>query len=279
MSDGICSAGVVVGADGSPSAMAAVRWAVAEARMRRVPLGVVHVASEDAAEAALDGIVSDAVSAASAEAAGEELEIGSARLAGDPVSTLTDLSANAAMVVLGRHGGSTRMHRLLGSVSAGVLHHARCPVAVVHADPTVSASTRRRPVLVGVDGSRHSVQAAEIAFEEAAWRGVDVVAMYVCDGAGGPSANRAEVAAKQEEAEYQLDTALAPLGERHPGVAVHRLIRFESPARQLLIQGERAQLVVVGSHGRGALAGVLLGSVSTAVVRDVRAPVIVARRT
>ncbi|KMO74362.1 hypothetical protein BST22_15495 [Mycolicibacterium chubuense] len=279
MSDGICSAGVVVGADGSPSAMAAVRWAVAEARMRRVPLGVVHVASEDAAEAALDGIVSDAVSAASAEAAGEELEIGSARLAGDPVSTLTDLSANAAMVVLGRHGGSTRMHRLLGSVSAGVLHHARCPVAVVHADPTVSASARRRPVLVGVDGSRHSVQAAEIAFEEAAWRGVDVVAMYVCDGVGGPSANRAEVAAKQEEAEYQLDTALAPLCERHPGVAVHRLIRFESPARQLLIQGERAQLVVVGSHGRGALAGVLLGSVSTAVVRDVRAPVIVARRT
>jgi nucleotide-binding universal stress UspA family protein len=279
MSDGICSAGVVVGADGSPSAMAAVRWAVAEARMRRVPLGVVHVASGDAADAALDGILSDAVSAASAEAAGEELEIGSARLAGDPVSTLTDLSANAAMVVLGRHGGSTRMHRLLGSVSTGVLHHARCPVAVVHADPTVSASARRRPVLVGVDGSRHSVQAAEIAFEEAAWRGVDVVAMYVCDGVGGPSANRAEVAAKQEEAEYQLDTALTPLGERHPGVAVHRLIRFESPARQLLIQGERAQLVVVGSHGRGALAGVLLGSVSTAVVRDVRAPVIVARRT
>lgn len=279
MSDGICSAGVVVGADGSPSGMAAVRWAVAEARMRRVPLGVVHVASDDASDAALDGVLSDAVSAASAEAAGEEIEIGSARLAGDPVSTLTDLSQTAAMVVLGRHGGSTRMHRLLGSVSTGVLHHARCPVAVVHADPTVSASSRRRPVLVGVDGSRHSVQAAEIAFDEAAWRGVDVVAMYVCDGAGGPSANRAEVAAKQEEAEYQLDTALAPLGERHPGVAVHRLIRFESPARQLLIQGERAQLVVVGSHGRGALAGALLGSVSTAVVRDVRAPVIVARRS
>lgn len=91
-----------------------------------------------------------------------------------------------------------------------MLHHARCPVAVVHVDPTVSARTRRQPVLVGVDGSRCSALAAEIAFDEASWRGVDVVALYVCDGGGGPSANRAEAAALQAEAEYRLDTALAP---------------------------------------------------------------------
>ncbi|BBX71854.1 universal stress protein [Mycolicibacterium psychrotolerans] len=280
MSEGICSTGVIVGTDGSPSATAAVGWAVAEARMRRVALGVVHVAAGDTAtDRDADDILTDAVSTASAEPAGEDIEIGSSRLAGDPVSTLADLSRTAAMIVLGRHGDTTRMHRLLGSVSTGVLHHARCPVAVVHVDPTVSARTRRQPVLVGVDGSRCSALAAEIAFDEASWRGVDVVALYVCDGGGGPSANRAEAAALQAEAEYRLDTALAPLGERHRGVAVHRLIRFESPARQLLIQGERAQLVVVGSHGRGALAGVLLGSVSTAVAREVRAPVIVARRS
>lgn len=279
MSEGIRSAGVIVGADGSPAATAAVRWAVAEARMRRLPLGVVHVATDDdAADGDADDILRGAVDVAREETGGDGPEIRSARLAGHPVATLTDLSRSAAMIVLGRHGDIPRMQRMLGSVCTGVLHHARCPVAVVHADPTSSARTRRQPVLVGIDGSPCSVRAAEIAFEEAAWRGVAVVALYVCDGPEGPSANRAEVAALHAEAEYQLDTALAPLCARHPGVVVHRLIRFESAARQLLIQGERAQLVVVGSHGRRALAGILLGSVSTAVARDVRVPVIVARR-
>lgn len=282
MSEGICATGVIVGADGSPAATAAVRWAVAEARMRRLPLGVVHVATDDdddvEADRVADAILAGAVDVAGEEAGDDGPEIGSARLTGHPAATLADLSQTAAMMVLGRHGDIPRMQRMLGSVCTGVLHHAHCPVAVVHADSTVSAGPRRKPVLVGVDGSPCSVRAAEIAFEEAAWRGVGVVALYVCDGPEGPSANRAEVAALQAEAEYQLDTALAPLCVRHPDVVVHRLIRFESAARQLLIQGERAQLIVVGSHGRGALAGMLLGSVSTAVARDMRAPVIVARR-
>lgn len=281
MSEEFCSAGVIVGADGSLAATAAVRWAVREARMRGVPLAVVHVAGhdDDDAQDQDDGaVLAGAVDVAVEEAGGDGPEISSAHVTGHPVATLTELSRTATMVVLGRHGDVPRMQRMLGSVCTGVLHHARCPVAVVHHDPTVSARTRRQPVLVGVDGSACSVRAAEIAFDEAAWRGVGVVALYVCDGPEGPSANRAEVAALQAEAEYQLDTALAPLCARHPDVVVHRLIRFESAARQLLIQGERAQLVVVGSHGRGALAGMLLGSVSTAVARDVRAPVIVARR-
>ena len=189
MSEAIWSTGVIVGTDGSPSAVAAVRWAVAEARMRRVPLGVVHVAADDAAtDRDVDDVLAGAVAVASAEAGDDGPEIGCARLTGDPVSTLADLSRTAAMVVVGRHGDSTRMQRLMGTVSTGVLHHARCPVAVVHADPTVSARTGHQPVLVGVDGSRCSARAAEIAFDEASWRGAGVVALYVCDGPEGPSA-------------------------------------------------------------------------------------------
>ena len=75
-----------------------------------------------------------------------------------------------------------------------------------------------------------------------------------------------------------LAEALAGWQERYPDVTVHRLVEYERPVGHLLEKSERAQLVVVGSHGRGGFAGMLLGSVGTAVAQAARIPVIVARQ-
>ena len=56
------------------------------------------------------------------------------------------------------------------------------------------------------------------------------------------------------------------------------MVTCDKPAHQLLEQAEKAQLIVVGSHGRGGFAGMLLGSVSSKVVHSARIPVIVARQ-
>ena len=124
-------------------------------------------------------------------------------------------------------------------------------------------------MLVGIDGSPASESATAIAFDEASLRGVELVALHAWSDTelwGFPGLDSSTMQSLGEET---LAERLAGWQERYPDVKVRRIVECDRPAHQLVKQSESAQLVVVGSHGRGGYDGMLLGSVSTAVVQSV----------
>ena len=154
--------GVVVGVDGSPFSTLAVRWAAREATMRNVPLTLVHVVPTHCRLIVLAGrpprfppsspagrkkdaanIIADAIKVAEDSVAGRRPpEINSELFFAAPVPTLVDLSKEAQMMVVGCRGQGALQRALLGSVSTGLVHHAHCPVAVIHDEASVIAATR-----------------------------------------------------------------------------------------------------------------------------------------
>jgi nucleotide-binding universal stress UspA family protein len=237
----------------------------------RVPEEVLHIQEENAR-----AIISDAADTARKFAGDNKaLEIEGEVFLGGAVPTLVDLSKDAQMIVVGRQGRTGLRGATMGSVSSGLVHHAHCPVAVIHDDAPPSD---RLPVLVGIDGSRSSENATAIAFDEASWRGVDLMALHVW-GDADMSAFSMNWETVDASARKTVAERLAGWRDRYPDVNVRPLIEFERPAHQLLELADKAQLVVVGSHGRGGFAGMLLGSVSSAVVQAARIPVIVARQS
>lgn len=281
--------GLVVGVDGSSASNAAVSWAARDAAMRNVPLTLVHMLStyvptfpqiplpggvavwqeEDAR------LVLEEAAKLARESAGGSVVIGTELKSSPPIPTLVQLSEDADMVVVGSHGRGAVGRALLGSVSSGVLRGAACPVAIIPADgPGIREDA---PVLVGIDGSPASELATAIAFDEASRRGVDLRAVHAWSDVEILDLGGLDWPALQEESEQILAERLAGWQERYPDVAVQRLVVCDRPARELVNQSKSAQLVVLGSRGRGGIARVLLGSVSNAVVHSVHTPIIVAR--
>ncbi|PGH44264.1 universal stress protein UspA [Micromonospora sp. WMMA1996] len=282
---------VVVGVDGSATALDAVRVAAREAAFRHRPLRVVHAfiwpltrapltpAPGAPAGAGLRNQAERCVAEAVAEAGkvAPDVPVTGVVVDGAPAAVLVEESRRATLMVLGHRGLGGFAGLLIGSVTLQVSARAHCPVLVTRGEARADG-----PVVVGVDGSAHSGVAVGFAYEEAARRGAPLVVVHAWlyptpIGPGDIVPLVYDPEALAEESRRILAEAVAGWSERYPDVEVRQRSVRGAPARVLVEQSASAQLVVVGAHGRGALAGLLLGSVSHAVLHHAHAPLVIAR--
>lgn len=280
---------VVVGIDGSASALEATRWAAREADRRRVGLRLMsafgwratgHIGDPgfDAGyrEVMLRSTRADLAEAgATAAEATPGIEVTEEVVDGFPVPLLVAVSRKAQLVVIGDRGLGGFTGLLIGSVAVELAAHASSPVVVVRGDQAPADA----PVVVGIDGSPTSEAALAFAFDAAAARYSPLVAVhtwndYVLDAAVSPLLDWDAI----ESDEHQLlAERLAGWGEKYPDIEVRRVVARDRPAHALLEQSAGAQLLVVGSRGRGGFTGLLLGSVSHAVLHHSPCPVAIVR--
>jgi nucleotide-binding universal stress UspA family protein len=283
---------VVVGVDGSERALDAVRWAAGEAQAIGAPLQLIaalgYAADYARSPRGAGGnfykfVVEDSqrdlnAAMAVARVVAPDLEVSQLMRDGHPATVLASESSRAALLVLGHRGRSGLPGLFAGSVAVALAATASCPVVVIRESATGPGSAHR-PVVLGVDGSETDEAAIEFAFGAAARRGAPLVAVhawldYVVDSA---YTELVDWDALQGEEEAFLAQRLAGWSAKHPEVAVRRVLVRDRPAYALLDHSAGAQLLVVGSRGRGAVSGTLLGSVSQAVLHHAPCPVVVVR--
>jgi nucleotide-binding universal stress UspA family protein len=192
-------------------------------------------------------------------------------LDGPVVDSLIDASKQAQMIVVGTRGLHSAGRMLLGSVSAALIHRAHCPVAVV---PLQRERPLRcdDPVLVGIDSTDATDVALARAFDEAALRGVNLVALHAWSDVGiPPVVGEDRWHEREADARAKAAERLGGCRNAHPDVHVDLRVVCDVPAHAMVFESRYSQLVVVGHrHGKQ------LGSVSSAVVSRSRVPVIVA---
>jgi len=285
---------VVVGVDGSTGSTQAVRWAAAQASLWGCPLRLVHAHTEpwihltdqttpqgDHRQALVNvghGWLRAATDVATAAAPG--VEVSTELVTSTPGQLLIEESGRARLVVVGSRGLGGFSGLMLGSTAVVLSAHAHCPVAVVRgADIRPPGSG---PVVLGVDGSAASEAAIGFAYEAASQRGVPLVAVHVWSDLSltasfVPTPPMFDWPVIEDDERRLLAQRLAGWQEKYPEVQVRRVVTEGRPAYSLLQAAEDAQLLVVGSRGRGGLRGLLLGSTSQALLHHAPCPVVVAR--
>ncbi|GIH78018.1 universal stress protein [Planobispora longispora] len=282
---------MVVGVDGSADSLRAVRWAAREAVRRRLSLRVVHAVYawlhhpseagiEEVRKWLLNGgrvLLDQAVACARECEPG--LKIDDAIAAGDPAQVLVAEAEEAEMLVVASRGTGRISGLLLGSVALKVVPQASCPVVVVRGPLEPGKSFDE--VVVGVDGSPAGAEALRFAAAEAVLRGARLRAILAWTLTTPAAESMPPLLIELGEIEaawtHVLEEAVGAVEKEHPELDIVRQVVTGHPVQALIDASEGADLVVTGTRGRGALAGLVLGSVSHGVLHHSHCPVAVVR--
>ncbi len=279
--------GMVVGLDGTPPSLAALRWAtstpadwgqVVPVAAWRMPLwqsalagstaAVVWAELELAADRAIDGVVAD-LSDAQRERLAERVV-----LEGDTVAMLTSEAEAHDLLVVGTRGRGAVADTLLGSVSVDCVIRSKVPVAVIPEDVDLDAAG---PVVVGIDGSPNSAAALRWVLENTD-EGVPIVAVgawtFIVHGTleSPPVLDGLTEADTRRLVEDVVERTCAEVGRSTDGISLE--IRCEDPRVALDAASKAARMLVIGARGLHGWAAALLGSVATAMVHQPRVPTV-----
>lgn len=271
---------IIVGYDGSSGSELALRWAAREACKRGTGLTVCHVwAHEEDLAQLIEPPMFDLARRQGEEIVNRGLHhaepitgpggVQPLLAVGSPARVLCEHSGTAGMVVVGSRGDGGLAGLLLGSVAWQLTAHGQGRIVIVrgHERP---ANDVPGPVVAGVDGSAASLAVLAFAAEEAALRRAPLIA--ACALADGPGHIGGE-----RELEEEFSSLLTRWEKEHPGVTVLRQVTHGTPRATLLEAAAGAQMLILGSRGRGGIRGMTLGSVTAVLVHHTPCPVGIVR--
>lgn len=289
---------IVVGVDSSPEALRALEWArqvagandsIVVVRAWEIPVLVTTWAPEAVYPYDFQQLAKEALEETAAGV--DDGRVTTVLGQGHPGRVIVEEADSGADLIVVGHRGDNRVSLVLGSTANYVLHHATCPVAVVRGEPDRGGEAAIRRVVVGVDAhqladdgsvgadSNESVRALQWAY---GLDGVDTIEVvhgwFIAPIVIGMFATPVvDVDEMDQAAAEVIDRVVAAAGPAPDGVdLVPRVVR-DPGGRALVKASQSADLVVVGSRGRGGFAGLLLGSTSAEVAAHSATTVVVVR--
>ena len=287
----IVAKSIVVGVDGSEGSFEALLWATHHAHRTGLPLKVVTVTEIPAVYTAagvpnlppgstFDDLVQQGVdinlrATDDANAFDLGIEVSGSALVGTPVVNLIEATPSGDMLVVSATSQHSRMADMLGSVATGVMHRAHGPIVIVHGPVRHPVSLKR--IVVGIDGCDESRLALGWACDLATHIGASIEVVHGWEYPyrtkdavfGSPKADM------QRDATALAEQVLAELSPEHRAVVTATHVLEGEPFDVLIGASKDADLVVVGSRGRGGVRSLLMGSVSRKVAQHAETNVVV----
>lgn len=276
-----------VGYDGSSTSKNAVMWTAAEAARNDASVTIVACYSSPVmanpwmpAIAYDDTGVREAIAASLTAVVDEardrfpKVEFDQQVAEGSPRTQLVAAAADSSLLVVGATGAGEAASLLLGSVAHAVARTSPCPAVLVRQPEPVPAKNR---IVVGTDGSEGADEALQWAIDEADRRDAELVVVHAWDYPYGTELSSAAVIdLMRVDAALVLEEAVRRCRDRGAGPVRGELV--EGPAAPALLEhAQDADLVVVGSRGRGSFRSLLFGSVAHRVAAHATCPAVVVR--